>query len=59
MMPEEVVEICDEIYRLYLSPKYIFRRFIRSLTSKDDLMLNMRGLRAAAGHIKDFAGARA
>jgi len=55
MSPKEVLKICDDIYKIYLSPKYIFRRFIRSLTSKDDLMLNINGLRVVLGHIKDFA----
>jgi radical SAM superfamily enzyme YgiQ (UPF0313 family) len=55
MTPKEVVKICDEIYRIYLSPKYILRRFRKSLTSKDDLMLNMKGIKAVLGHVKDFA----
>lgn len=58
MTAEEVVKICDEIYRIYLSPKYILRRFIRSLISREDFMLNMRGVNAALGHIRDFAKVR-
>jgi radical SAM superfamily enzyme YgiQ (UPF0313 family) len=55
MTPEDVVKICDDIYKVYLSPKYILHRFIKSLMSKDDLMLNIRGIKAVMGHIKDFA----
>ena len=58
MEPEDVVKICDEIYKIYLSPKYVLHRFIKSLTSKDDLTLNVRGIKAVVGHIKDFATAR-
>jgi radical SAM superfamily enzyme YgiQ (UPF0313 family) len=54
MTPEDVVKICNDIYRIYLSPKYVFRRFVKSLSSKDDLMLNVRGIKAVMGHIKDF-----
>lgn len=58
MSPKEVVKVCDEIYKVYLAPKYIFRRFMRSLASKDDLMLNIRGIKAVVGHVKDFATSR-
>ena len=58
MLPEDVMEICDEIYKIYLTPKYILRRFMKSLLSKDDLMLNIRGAKAVIGHVKDFAAAR-
>jgi radical SAM superfamily enzyme YgiQ (UPF0313 family) len=56
--PEEIVSICDSIYKIYLSPKYILRRFIKSLSSKDDLMLSIRGMKAVMGHVKDFATLR-
>lgn len=58
MTPKEVVEICDEIYKIYLSPKYVLRRFMKALLSKDDMMLNVRGVKAVVGHVKDFATAR-
>jgi radical SAM superfamily enzyme YgiQ (UPF0313 family) len=58
MTPEDVVKICDEIYKIYLAPKYVLRRFIKSLTSRDDLMLNLRGIKAVIGHVKDFARLR-
>jgi len=58
MTPEDVMKICDEIYKIYLSPKYVFRRFLKPLSSKDDLMLNIRGIKAVMGHVKDFMTAR-
>jgi anaerobic magnesium-protoporphyrin IX monomethyl ester cyclase len=54
MTSEEVVRICDEIYRIYLSPKYVLRRLIKSLSSLDDLVLSLRGAKAAIGHVRDF-----
>lgn len=58
LTPEQVVKMCDEIYKIYLSPRYVLRRFLRSLHSRDDLMLSLRGLKAVVGHIKDFATLR-
>jgi len=58
MTPAEVLRLCDEIYRVYLSPKYILHRFLKSMLSKDDFVLNIRGVKAAVGHVKDFATAR-
>jgi radical SAM superfamily enzyme YgiQ (UPF0313 family) len=58
MTAEDVIKMCDEIYKIYLSPKYILRRFIKSLMSRDDLMLNVRGIKATIGHIKDFSRLR-
>lgn len=58
MTPEEVLKICDEIYKIYLSPKYVFRRFAKSLLSLDDLVLSLHGARAVIGHVKDFATTR-
>jgi radical SAM superfamily enzyme YgiQ (UPF0313 family) len=59
MAPAQVLKVCDEIYRIYLSPKYVFRRFLKSLSSIDDFKLNIRGVKAVTGHVKDFARSRA
>jgi len=53
MSPEEVKELCDETYRLFLSPKYALRRIL-SLRSLEDLKFSFRGVRKVIGHIKDF-----
>jgi radical SAM superfamily enzyme YgiQ (UPF0313 family) len=58
LAPEEIVKICDEIYKIYLSPKYVFRRFLKSLLSREDLALSLRGTRAVIGHIRDYAKLR-
>ncbi len=54
MEPEEVMELCSQIYKVYLSPNYIFHRLTK-LRSWDDIKYNARGMRAATKHISDFA----
>jgi len=51
--PEEVKRLCDETYRLFLSPKYVLRRLL-SIQSFKDLKFTFRGARKVIGHIKDF-----
>jgi len=53
MSPEEVKELCDETYKLFLSPKYALRRLM-SIRSFEDLKFGFRGARKVVGHIKDF-----
>ena len=53
MSPEEVKRLCDETYRLFLSPKYVLRRLL-SIRSFADLKFSFRGARKVLGHIKDF-----
>ena len=55
MSAEEIMEICNRIYRhIFLSPQYIARRFTK-IRSLDDIRYHLRGLRAVLGHLKDFA----
>ena len=51
--PEEIAAICGKIYTIFLTPKYIVTRFI-NMRDLDDLMLNLRGVKAVFGHLKDF-----
>jgi len=53
MSPEEVKQLCDETYKLFLSPKYVLRRLL-STRSLEDLKFSFRGARRVIGHIKDF-----
>jgi len=53
MSPEEVKELCDETYKLFMSPKYALRRLM-SIRSLDDLKFSFRGARKVIGHIKNF-----
>jgi radical SAM superfamily enzyme YgiQ (UPF0313 family) len=54
MEPEEVMRICDEIYKVFLSPKYVFRHLIR-IRSWRDVKYSVRGAVKVLGHVKDFA----
>ena len=54
MEPEEVMRVCDEIYRVFLSPKYVFRHLIR-IRSWRDMKYSVRGAVKVLGHVKDFA----
>jgi hypothetical protein len=51
--PEEIAAICGKIYTVFLTPKYIVTRFI-SMKNFDDFKLNLRGIKAVLGHLKDF-----
>jgi len=54
MEPEEVKKICDEIYKVFLSPNYVFRQLTR-IRSLRDLKFSLRGAIKILGHVKDFA----
>ena len=57
MSPEEVKELCNETYKLFMSPKYALRRLM-SIRSFEDLRFTFLGMRKVIGHIRDFAGSR-
>jgi len=54
MSPEEVKRLCDETYRLFLSPKYVLRRLL-SIRSFGDVKFSFRGARKVIGHLNDFS----
>jgi len=54
MAPEEVMKICDEIYRVFLSPKYMLKHLIR-IRSWRDVKYSVRGAMKVLGHVKDFS----
>lgn len=54
MDPKDVMRICDKIYRVFLSPKYMFRHLIR-IRSWRDVEYSVRGTVKVLGHMKDFA----
>jgi len=54
MGPEEVMEICDSIYKIFLSPEYILRHMIK-IKSWDDIRYTFRGVKAVIGHLRDFS----
>jgi radical SAM superfamily enzyme YgiQ (UPF0313 family) len=53
MAPEEVMKICDEIYRVFLSPKYMLKQLIR-IRSLRDVRYSVKGAAKVLGHVRDF-----
>jgi len=53
MTPEEVMKLCDEIYKVFLTPQYMFKQIIR-IRSMKDLKYSLKGAAKVFGHIKDF-----
>jgi radical SAM superfamily enzyme YgiQ (UPF0313 family) len=51
--PKEIAEICGKIYTIFLTPKYIISR-LKNINSWEEFKFNLRGIRAVAGHIRDF-----
>jgi hypothetical protein len=54
MTPEEVMKLCDEIYKVFLSPRYILRQLVR-IRSLGDIKYSVKGAAKVLGHVKDFA----
>ena len=54
MAPEEVMKICDEIYKVFLSPKYMLKQLVR-IRSLRDVKYSVEGFAKVLGHVKDFA----
>ncbi|MFC1560922.1 B12-binding domain-containing radical SAM protein [Candidatus Latescibacterota bacterium] len=57
MKPEEVVKICNSIYRSFLQPSYILR-YLKSIRSPSDVKFVARGAKAVIGHLLDFGKGR-
>jgi len=51
--PEEIAAICGKIYTIFLTPSYIFQR-TRNMRNWQDLMFNLKGVKAVFGHLRDF-----
>ncbi len=57
MTPEEVMELCNSIYRSFLQPAYIWR-YLMSIRRPSDVKFIARGAKAVVGHLLDFARGR-
>jgi radical SAM superfamily enzyme YgiQ (UPF0313 family) len=53
MTPEEVMKICEEIYKVFVSPKYMLQQLVR-IRSLNDAMYSVKGAAKVLGHLKDF-----
>jgi len=52
--PKEVVEICNKIYKIFISPRYIWTHLFK-IKNWSDVRYHLRGLKAVLGHLKDFS----
>jgi radical SAM superfamily enzyme YgiQ (UPF0313 family) len=57
MEPEEIVKICQEVYRSFLTPKFVIRQ-AKNIRSWEDISYLLRGSKAVIGHLKDFGKER-
>ncbi|MDR1992286.1 MAG: B12-binding domain-containing radical SAM protein [Nitrososphaerota archaeon] len=53
MTPEEVMMLCDEIYKVFLTPQYMLKQLVR-IRSVRDFKYSLKGLAKVMGHVKDF-----
>ncbi len=53
MRPAEVMELSAQVYRSFLTPRFIWRN-LRKIRSWRDLDYIWRGARAVLGHLRDF-----
>lgn len=51
MASEEIIAMCNSIYKSFLTPKYIVRHVIRNI---GDIDYVLRGAKAVIGHLRDF-----
>jgi len=56
MTSEEVMQLCDEIYKVFLTPQYMLKQLVR-IRSARDLKYSVKGLAKVLGHVKDFSKA--
>ena len=57
MAPDEVVSMCQGVYRSFLRPRFVARQALR-IRSLEDLDYIRRGVVAVWGHLKDFGQER-
>ncbi len=53
MEPKDVMKICDDIYKAFMTPKFIMRQ-IAGIRSVDDFKFLFKAGKAVTGHILDF-----
>jgi radical SAM superfamily enzyme YgiQ (UPF0313 family) len=58
MEAEEVMKMCSDVYKSFITPKFIIRQLLK-IRSFEDLNYVFRGSKAVWGHLLDFAKIRA
>jgi anaerobic magnesium-protoporphyrin IX monomethyl ester cyclase len=56
MTAEEVMKLCDQIYKVFLTPRYMLKQLTRIRTLRD-VKYSVKGLAKVLGHVKDFGKA--
>ena len=54
MNPKEVLETCNKVYTIFMSPRYILQQ-LKRINSFEDIKYTLRGVKAVFGHMKDFS----
>ncbi len=54
MTAQEIKELTQELYRVFLTPGYVLRRLL-SIRNTDDLRFIKRGVKSVTGHLTDFS----
>jgi anaerobic magnesium-protoporphyrin IX monomethyl ester cyclase len=57
MTPEEVMKMCEGVYRSFLSPGFVLRH-LKTIRSLEDVSYIAKGVVAVLGHLRDFASDR-
>jgi radical SAM superfamily enzyme YgiQ (UPF0313 family) len=57
MPPEQVVAMTQQLYKLFVSPKYIMRK-LTQIRTMDDIRFIARGAKSVVGHLMDFSARR-
>ena len=54
MGEDDIKELTQCLYKVFFTPRYVFRRLI-SIRSLNDLRFLQRGIKSVFGHLKDFS----
>lgn len=57
MSPEEIMQMCEGVYKSFLTPKFVLRH-LRNIRTWEDIRYIARGALAVIGHLKDFSTIR-
>ncbi|MFH1856961.1 MAG: radical SAM protein [Candidatus Omnitrophota bacterium] len=53
MSADEIMKLCDSIYKVFLHPKFVMHHLLK-IRSFEDIAYLFRGVKPVLGHIKDF-----
>ena len=53
MTPDQVSKLCNDVYKIFIHPKYIYQH-LKKLKSWEDIKYTLNGVKAIAGHLTDF-----